>query len=90
MENYNTEIENKNKTIGSGNYNSSLPKLLSRRSGIIMAAIYSVDIINRHCWGGVHGAMVKAACLKSRRLRVRAPLWHSSFKQNVSPFMIQY
>ena len=31
--------------------------------------------------GGGPGGGVNAACLKSRRLRVRAPLWHSSLKE---------
>ena len=40
---------------------------------------------SRHCssltWGGGPGAVVKAACLNSRRSRVRIPLCHSSFKK---------
>ena len=31
--------------------------------------------------GGGHGAVVKAACLESRRSRVRTQLWPSSFKE---------
>ena len=31
--------------------------------------------------GRCTGAVVKAACLESRRSRVRTPLWHSSFKE---------
>ena len=35
--------------------------------------------------GIVVGAVVKAACLKNRRSRIRAPPWHSfSKKRNVS------
>ena len=30
---------------------------------------------------GAHGAVVKAACLKSRRSRVRTPLWPPSYKE---------
>ena len=33
------------------------------------------------CKGGGPGAVVKAACLKSRWSRVLTPLWHSSFKE---------
>ena len=31
--------------------------------------------------GGAPGAVVTVACLESRRLQARAPLWHSSFKE---------
>ena len=31
------------------------------------------------CWGP--GAVVKAACLGSRRFQTRTPLWHSSYKE---------
>ena len=31
--------------------------------------------------GGGPGAVVEAACLESRRSRVRTPLWHSSFNE---------
>ena len=36
---------------------------------------------NHNSVSGGPGAVVKAACLESRRSRVRAPLWHSSFKE---------
>ena len=39
-------------------------------------------LIMRDAYGGGHGAVVKAACLESRRSRVRAQLWPSSFKEN--------
>ena len=32
--------------------------------------------------GGGPGAVVEAACLKSRRPRVRAPLWPTNFKES--------
>ena len=31
--------------------------------------------------GGVPGTVAKVACFESRRLRVRDPLWLSSFKE---------
>ena len=32
-------------------------------------------------YGGGPGAVVKSACLESRRLRVQTPFWHSHFKE---------
>ena len=38
------------------------------------------------CTGGGPGAVVKVACLESRRSRGRTPLWHSSFKETTCFF----
>ena len=42
---------------------------------------YGILIILSICKGGDTAAVVKAACLKSRKSRVQTPLWHSSFKE---------
>ena len=40
--------------------------------------------------GGGPAAVVKGACLESRRLRVRTPLWPPSFKETKCSVKIQY
>ena len=64
-----------------------LPSPTPRRLGLCNGS----QVITRWLWyswisvTGGRGAVVKAACLKSRRSRVRPPFWHSiSKKQKVS------
>ena len=47
--------------------------LINQSHYIADASGKMVDLMNEN--------VVEAACLESRRLRVRSPLWHQSFKE---------
>ena len=65
----------------------------------VRSYFYKTSVKYRMTYGRMHGsvqgvgpgAVVKTACLGSRRSWVRAPLWHSSFKETICSLVeIQY
>ena len=64
----------------------------------ITKIITKIDVIPRSRFkvvfckrkGGGPAAVVKAACLESRRLRVRTPLWPPSFKETKCSVKMRY
>ena len=52
----------------------------------IIHAVAVLHVIYQIVQGGGLGAVVKTACLESRKSGVRAPLWPSSFKEKICFF----